>query len=41
MSVIVNRLYFRTESGRHYDSLVLQKNVFMARDFTAVEVIRK
>ena len=41
MSLMDSRLHFSAEGGRHYDYLVLQKNHFMVRNFTAVGVIRK
>ena len=41
MSLMGNWLHFRAQGGRHYDSMVLQKNPFMVSTFTAVGVIRK
>ena len=34
-------LHFREEDGRHYNSLVLQKNAFMVCDFISMGIIRK
>ena len=41
MSLMDDRLLSRAEGGSHRDFLVLQKNTFMERNFTAVGVRRK